>query len=157
MQDQQNSNTNTNTNSVTSQSGAGGAQASSAAPDMQTLMQEAHVPAPVCDWLTCLRKPAISVQYSMQKRHIPDMQAEAAMGAQGGARAKSGGNAGSNSNGGNSAGGNTDTAVPGQTTDVMSLGGGFTIRYFDLALGALGLMMLGCLCKACMSLKRHLM
>ena len=89
-------------------------------------------------WLICLRKPALSMQYSLQKRHVPDLDTDS-----GGQQASSTPTA------------NTNQA--GKNSDVMGLNGDFTIRYFDLAMGLLGLSMLACFIKGCACIKRSLL
>ena len=100
---------------------------------LHSLMAQSPMLAPVSGWLKCLRKPAISLQYSFRKRHIPDLDT-----------------ASEDQQGGGMAG----QAGVGQNSDTMDVTGGFTIRYFDLAAGAMGLMLLGCLWKGCCCLKR---
>lgn len=103
------------------------ASSASAAPSMTTVLEDSAVPPVVCEWLSCLRRPALSMQYSVQKRHVPDLDNDT--GAQ---------------------------AQAGVDTDEMKLQGGFTIRYFDLAAGALALATAGCLIKLCCAMKRKM-
>ena len=104
-------------------------------PSFDQLLSQSHSPAltSMGAWLKCLRKPALSVQYSLQKRHVSDLDAE-----------------GDNQNQHR----NASSAPSGQNSDVMGLDGDFTIRYFDLAMGILGLSMLACLIKGCACIKR---
>ena len=129
-----NKNANANTASVTS---AGG---TSAGDSFDELMQQSPRLCPLSGWLKCLRKPALSLQYSLQKRHIPDLDAEAGRGAASGQKSPSGG--------GDSA------SAKGQNSDTMDVTGGFTIRYLDLALGVMGLTLLWCVWKGHCCLKR---
>jgi len=96
------------------------------------LMRQSPTLCPLSGWLKCLRKPAISLQYSMQKRHIPDLDKDNRESGQTGA----------------------SSAQKGQNSDTMDVTGGFTIRYFDLLAGAMGLLLLGCVWKGCCGLKR---
>jgi hypothetical protein len=70
--------------------------------------------------MKCLRKPAISLQYTLEKRHIPDMDDDPT----------------------------GQTEVKGSNSDAVSVKGGFTIRYFDFAAGAFTLLVAGCMMKA---------
>lgn len=115
--------TTTNTSSPT---------ASGSAPTMDQLMEQSPKLSPLCGWIKCLRGPALSMQYSIQKRHVPDLNTDTAQQASG------------------------STATVGKNTDTMDVTGGFTIRYFDFALGVLGLMMAGCLLKGCCFLKKKM-
>ncbi len=98
------------------------------------LMQQSPMLCPVSKWLKCLRKPAISMEYSIRKRHIPDLDAMPQSADLGDGKA--------------------GTAGKGQNSDAMDVTGGFAIRYFDLALGVMGLALLGCIWKGCCCLKR---
>ena len=114
------------------------------------LMAQSPALAPVGRWLKCLRKPAISLQYSFQKRHIPDLdvaQSAAQSAAQEAAQSAAQGAAQSAAQG-------AETAGKGQNSDVMDVTGGATLRYFDLAAGVVGIMLLSCLWKGCCALKR---
>ena len=97
------------------------------------LMAESPTLSPFCGWLKCLRKPALSMEYSIQKRHVPDLDTDSSMSGQSAPKAKKG-----------------------QNSDTMGLSGSFTIRYFDFALGVLGLAIAGCLVKGCGCLKRKM-
>ena len=77
-------------------------------------------------WMKCLRKPALSMQYTLEKRHIPDMDNDPT----------------------------GQTAGKGSNSDTMSVTGGFTIRYFDLAAGAMTLLLTGCMIKALCCVKK---
>ena len=123
------------TSAPTSQGGQGGqgaqANAGSAAPsngadDMLKLMGENQKTCVLGHWMKCLRKPALSMQYTLEKRHIPDMDND-----------PTGQKAGKGSN-----------------SDTMSVTGGFTIRYFDLAAGAMTLLLAGCMIKALCCVKK---
>ncbi len=104
------------------------------APTMEQLMQKSPKLSPLCGWIKCLRAPALSMRYSIQKRHVPDLDTH------------TGGQGQSPS----------PTAQQGKNSDTMDMTGGFTIRYFDFALGVLGLMVAGCLWKGCCRLKKKL-
>lgn len=118
---------NTSTTTQTSSPAASGS-----APTMDQLMEQSPKLSPLCGWIKCLRGPALSMQYSIQKRHVPDLNADTAEQASGAA------------------------ATVGKNSDTMDMSGGFTIRYFDFALGILGLMVAGCLLKCCSRLKKKL-
>lgn len=79
------------------------------------------------------------MEYSFQKRHVPDLDNDV----QGAHKASGQGNQGA-------------THPNGQNSDTMSISGGFTIRYFDFALGVVGLAIAGCLMKGCGCLKRKM-
>ena len=140
-------NTNTNANLSPSADSSDGGKS----PTMEQLMQGSPTLSPLCGWLKCLRKPALSMQYSIQKRHIPDLDTDT--GGQ-----SSGNNSPSAQNPPSAQGGQSPSpsAKKGQNSDTMSLSGGFTIRYFDFALGVLGLMVAGCLWKGCCFLKKKM-
>jgi hypothetical protein len=76
--------------------------------------------------MKCLRKPALSMQYTLEKRHIPDMDDDPT----------------------------GQTQVKGSNSDTMSVTGGFTIRYFDFAAGAFTLLVAGCMMKALCCVKK---
>ena len=123
------------TSAPTSQGGQGGqgaqANAGSAAPsngadDMLKLMGENQKTCVLGQWMKCLRKPALSMQYTLEKRHIPDMDNDPT----------------------------GQTAGKGSNSDTMSVTGGFTIRYFDLAAGAMTLLLAGCMIKALCCVKK---
>lgn len=123
---------------------------------LESLMAQSPKLCPLSGWLTCLRKPALSMQYSLQKRHVPDLDADA--GCQGqadNAQSSGGGQTGQTKPRAQSQPA-SPSAQKGKNSDTMGLTGGFTIRYFDLAMGVLGLTLLGCMMKGCMCLKRHL-
>lgn len=113
--------------------------------DMTTLMERCPITACMAPWIKCMRTPAISVKYTMSKQHIPDLDAQG------------GGLAATHPDGGREGGacgdgcsctpaGKTQNGAVG-ATDIMTCRGGFTIRYFDLAMGAMGLLLAGCLFK----------
>lgn len=106
--------------------------ASQPCPTMDQLMAQSPKLSPFCGWIKCLRGPALSMQYSIQKRHVPDLNAETSQQTSG------------------------TTSAAGQNSDTMDVTGGFTIRYFDFALGVLGLMVAGCLLKGCCFLKKKM-
>ena len=130
------------------------------------LMAQSPALAPVGRWLKCLRKPAISLQYSFQKRHIPDLDVaqsaaqsaaqEAAQSAAQEATQSAAQEAAQSAAQGaaQSAAQGAETAGKGQNSDVMDVTGGATLRYFDLAAGVVGIMLLSCLWKGCCALKR---
>ena len=114
--------------------------------DFQRLMAASPTLSPLAGWLKCLRKPAISVEYNLTKRHIPDLDVDGGAGSM--MRGSSGGTAEGEASEGE--------AAAGKNSDTMGLGGSFTIRYFDFALGILGLAIVGCLGKGCRCLGRKL-
>ena len=124
------------------------------APTMQSVVAQLPLPKAFKDWMVCIRKPAISLQYSINKRHIPDLDAEPQAGATASeaptsAPAPSSAPAADSSAAGDSAADTAASATPpaakGKNTDLMTLSGGLTIRYFDLGVGILGLLLAGCL------------
>ena len=94
--------------------------ATNGADDMLALMGQDQRACVAGKWMKCLRKPALSMQYTLDKRHIPDMDGDPT----------------------------GKTPVKGANEDSMSVTGGFTIRYFDLAAGAMTLLLAGCMIKA---------
>lgn len=108
------------------------------APTMEQLMQKSPKLSPLCGWIKCLRAPALSMRYSIQKQHIPDLDTQ-----------DSGQKATTKQE-------QSAPAAKGQTSDVMDVTGGFTIRYFDFALGILGLMVAGILVKGGCFLKKKM-
>ncbi len=107
------------------------------------LMQQSPTLCPLSGWLKCLRKPALSMQYSIQKRHVPDMDKPVPSRDH---KAREQGQSAAQSA--------AQSAQKGQNSDVMDVTGGFTIRYFDLIAGAMGLLLMGCIWKGCCRLKR---
>jgi hypothetical protein len=108
------------------QANAGSAAPSNGADDMLKLMGENQKTCALGQWMKCLRKPALSMQYTLEKRHIPDMDNDPT----------------------------GQTAGKGSNSDTMSVTGGFTIRYFDLAAGAMTLLLAGCMIKALCCVKK---
>ena len=111
-------------------------------PDLMAVLKQTPTPPVLCDWLVCLRKPALSMQYSIQRKHIPDLDA-----------------LGRNENGAQPQGSSastTPTSRPGVNSDTMGVKGDFTIRYLDLAAGVLAMVAAGCLVKGCLFFKRNM-
>ena len=105
------------------------------------LMESSPTLSPFAGWLKCLRKPAISVEYNLKKRHVPDLDQDGGQGKQSGQ--------------GNQCGSGKDSqGACGKNSDVMGVSGSFTIRYFDFALGILGLAIVKCVTKGCHCLGR---
>ena len=96
------------------------------ADDMLCLMERNEKTCGLGQWMKCLRKPALSMQYTVEKRHIPDMDDDPT----------------------------GQTQVKGSNSDTVSVKGGFTIRYFDFAAGAFTLLVAGCVLKALCCVKR---
>ena len=128
----QNTNNNDNGTTVASATPAagaapnGGTATSTGADDMLCLMGQSQKTCALGQWMKCMRKPALSMQYTLEKKHVPDMD-------------------------GDSAG---QTPVKGANADTVSVTGGFTIRYFDLAAGAMLLLAAGCAVKAMCCVRR---
>ena len=108
------------------------------------LMAASPTLSPLASGLKCLRKPAISVEYSLQKRHVPDLDKDN----------KKGGHTASGTQ--NTTSGSAESAQSGKNSDVMDVTGSFTIRYFDFALGILGMAIASCMAKGCGCLKRKM-
>ena len=108
------------------QANVGSAVPSNGADDMLCLMEQSEKTCALGQWMKCLRKPALSMQYTLEKRHIPDMDNDPT----------------------------GQTAGKGSNSDTMSVTGGFTIRYFDLAAGAMTLLLAGCMIKALCCVKK---
>ena len=121
-------NTNNNDNGTTAASATpaagaasnGGTAPSTGADDMLCLMGQSQKTCALGQWMKCMRKPALSMQYSLTKKHVPDMDDDPA----------------------------GQTPVKGANSDTATLSGGFTIRYFDLAAGAMLMLLAGCMVKA---------
>ncbi len=96
------------------------------ADDMLCLMEQSGKTCGLGQWMKCLRKPALSMQYTVDKRHIPDMDDDPT----------------------------GQTQVKGSNSDTVSVKGGFTIRYFDFAAGAFTLLVAGCMIKALCCVKK---
>ena len=96
------------------------------ADDMLRLMDQNEKTCCLGQWMKCLRKPALSMQYTVEKRHIPDMDDDPT----------------------------GQTEIKGSNSDTMSVKGGFTIRYFDFAAGAFTLLIAGCMMKAICCVKK---
>jgi hypothetical protein len=136
MDERQESNQNQQQNSKPNQT-QGGKERTQATPNVNTLLDESPLPRPAVEWIKCLRAPAMSLSITMDKRHIPNYDAAGAEG-----------NEGSESN----ASGASEKQA--ESTEGMSFSHRCTVRYFDLALGAVAVMLLGCLCKTCTGCKR---
>ena len=101
------------------QATAEGVSSTNGADDMLCLMgQNAHT-CVLGKWMKCMRKPAVTMQYTLEKRHIPDMDGDPS----------------------------GQTPVKGANADAVSVTGGCTIRYFDLAAGMMLLLLAGCVLK----------
>ncbi|MBO5510928.1 MAG: hypothetical protein J6B24_04255 [Clostridia bacterium] len=96
------------------------------ADDMLCLMEQNEKTCGLGQWMKCLRKPALSMQYTVEKRHVPDMDDDPT----------------------------GQTQIKGSNSDTMSVKGGFTIRYFDFAAGVFTLLVAGCVVKALCCVKR---
>jgi hypothetical protein len=118
--------TNTTDTAAAAQADAAAQEPTNGADDMLKLMEGNAKTCGVCPWMKCLRKPAISLQYTLEKRHIPDMDDDPT----------------------------GQTQIKGSNSDTMSVSGGFTIRYLDLAAGAMALLLAGCMIKAMCCVKR---
>ena len=129
-------------------SGGNSTGSGNAAPDMMTLLGQTSLPASTCGWLSCLRKSGMSFSYSIDKQHVPDVdqmqssQNEAQNGNQ--------------SSGQSNAQSGKQTNARGGASDTMTCSGSCTIRYFDFALGIMGLAIAGFLTKGCCCLKRKM-
>ncbi len=130
MDQQSESNQNQNATQTKGNNASSGAQS---APNVSTLLDDSSLPRPVCEWIKCLRAPAMSLSVSVDKQHIPNYDA-----AQGGNGLKSTQASGTQASG----------------AEGMSFSHRCTVRYFDLALGAVAVMLLGCLFKTCTGCKR---
>ena len=152
MDERQESNQNPNTNQNTAStqaSGNGGPSGAQATPDVSTLLDESSLPRPVCEWIKCLRAPAMSLSISVDKQHIPNYDASSAQGKNG-----SGGSGSSQSSSSQTSNSQASNSQAGGTQAGMSFSHHCTVRYFDLALGAVAVLLLGCLCKTCTGCRR---
>ena len=116
--DQANTNQN-GTAAANSQTDTAAQTPTNGADDMLKLMGENQKTCGLGQWMKCLRKPALSMQYTLDKRHVPDMDDDTT----------------------------GQMPVKGSNQDAVSVTGGFTIRYFDLAAGTLLLLIAGCMMK----------
>ena len=114
------------TDTAATQADAAAQEPTNGADDMLKLMGENQKTCVLGQWMKCLRKPALSMQYTVEKRHIPDMDDDPT----------------------------GQTQVKGSNSDTMSVKGGFTIRYFDFAAGAFTLLVAGCMMKALCCVKK---
>ena len=114
------------TDTAAAQADAAAQEPTNGADDMLKLMGENQKTCGLGQWMKCLRKPALSMQYTVDKRHIPDMDDDPT----------------------------GQTQVKGSNSDTMSVKGGFTIRYFDFAAGAFTLLLAGCVMKALCCVKK---
>ena len=114
------------TDTAAAQADAAAQEPTNGADDMLKLMGENQKTCGLGQWMKCLRKPALSMQYTVEKRHIPDMDDDPT----------------------------GQTQVKGSNSDTMSVKGGFTIRYFDFAAGAFTLLLAGCVMKALCCVKK---
>ena len=130
----QNTNNNDNGTTVASATPAagaapnGGTAPTNGADDMLCLMGQNQRTCLLGQWMKCMRKPALSMQYTLEKKHVPDMDDDPA----------------------------GQTPVKGANADTVSVTGGFTIRYFDLAAGAMLLLAAGCMVKAMCCVRKML-
>ena len=122
-------------NNAQGNANASASSGTTGADDLLTLMDQSGKTCAVGQWLRCLRKPGLSVQYTLTKRHVADMDSEAA--GQSGVSSACG-----------------SAPLKGANADVMNLQGGFTIRYLDLAAGLLLLTAVGCVVKGLCCLKK---
>ncbi len=146
--------------------------------DMNTMIANSSLPTRLSAWIQYLRTPGVSLQYTMEKRHIPDMTAldcassggsansQKANGDKASATSKSGKNAAADTTPGDATAGLGEAGSPAgagctcasgtagsdttDTTDVMQLTGTLRARYFDLAAGMLGIVAACCLIKGCL-------
>ena len=114
------------TDTAAAQTDAAAQEPTNGADDMLKLMGENQKTCGLGQWMKCLRKPALSMQYTVDKRHIPDMDDDPT----------------------------GQMQVKGSNSDTMSVKGGFTIRYFDFAAGAFTLLLAGCVMKALCCVKK---
>ncbi len=138
-----------NTNQQASASGGNDTTAKShtgaqEAPKMMELLEQSSVPTGVCNWLSCLRKPGMTVSYSLEKRHISDMNAprrDSECGRMSSDQSRNASIGASRSDGDGKKIGATDT---------VRCSGTCAIRYFDLAVGAALILTLCGLLKGCL-------
>ena len=116
----------TDTQSAADQTATAAQTPTNGTDDMLTLMEQSEKTCGLGQWMKCLRKPALSMQYTVEKRHIPDMDDDPT----------------------------GQMQVKGSNSDTMSVQGGFTIRYFDFAAGAFTLLLAGCVMKALCCVKK---
>ncbi len=106
----------------------------------------------------------MTLQYTLSKRHIPDLDAErqAAKVTAGKAESVTAPSSGSGapaptgSETGSAAPGMADAACVVPMKDTMQASGHCAIRYFDLAVGMMAIGMILCMCKCCKGLKHKL-
>ncbi len=94
----------------------------------------------MCEKLAALRAPAMTVRYHMEKRHIPDLDAERKRNSHKPASGQP-----------SSDRGDCDCTLENEpSAERMLCRGTWTVRYFDLAVGAMALVAMGCLVKGCL-------
>ena len=126
--DTMNQNTSHNDKATSSAAPSTPAAPTNGADDMLCLMGQSQKTCALGQWMKCMRKPALSMQYTLEKKHVPDMDDDPA----------------------------GQMPVKGSNSDAMSVSGGFTIRYFDLAAGAMLLLVAGCMVKAMCCVRKML-
>ena len=133
-------------------SGCNAVASNNTAPDMMTLLGQSSLPASTCGWLSCLRKSGMSLTYSLQKQHIPNM--DQPQPAQSGApsNGQNGGQGQGNSQGKNTSSAQGNSKATG-TSDTMTCSGSCSVRYFDLAVGAILVLTVCGILKSCRHIK----
>jgi hypothetical protein len=134
-------------------------------PTAESCAEQLPLPRALKDWLICVRKPALSLRYRMEKRHIPDLDADpsgrkdsVATPEKIPAASETVSTPTADTAEAPSAPPSADTATPGKgkNSDLMTVTGDLTIRYFDLAAGMLGLLLAGCLFRGCCWMRRQM-
>ena len=131
--------------------GGGTAAGNCTAPDMMTLLGQTSLPSGTCGWLSCLRKSGMSLTYSMEKRHIPDMDKPRRDASASCASGKNNQNGGQGDSNAQSDKGNRQTTG---ASDTMTCSGSCAIRYFDLAVGAILVLTVCGILKGCRHMKK---
>ena len=127
-------------------SGGNSTESGNAAPDMMTLLGQTSLPASTCGWLSCLRKSGMSFSYSIDKQHVPDVDQMQS--------SQNDAQNGNQSSGQSNAQSGKQTNARGGASDTMTCSGSCTIRYFDLAVGAILVMTVCGILKSFRCMKR---
>ncbi len=103
------------------------------------------------NWLKRMRAPGMEINYSLQKRHIPDVSNAQGNGQNTGTAGRAGQSAGTPSPSPSGNAQDPTASIPGNgARDTMSCGGSCRVRYFDLAVGMAVALMACAMFKCCM-------
>ncbi len=115
---------------------------------MMSMLEQSAVPSGICQWIKCLRGPGMALTYSMEKRHIPNMDVEKQARAQADTQNTTPSGGASSGKNGVQSSGTTSTSAVGTVKEqpgTMQCAGVCEVRYFDLAVGAMLALTVGCM------------